>query len=538
MSVLLGREGEEKMKVSWNNNNLGVAETIFEDEDEDEDEDEEELESLSSPLSFPLSSPASPLQSGVDSWTEATGRKPDVKIRVRGVCFYLHKEVLNSKSGYFKRQLTRVSEFTLSPTFKIAANTFKQVADFCYNNNAVITQFNIVALSMAAQLLEMNAHNDQESLLELTESYFREVVLVYKTLTNNVFHSCLALLPEAEQTASLASRCIEALLHDGEGDGAVSCADGLKTVSPEYFRVIAESMQRRYATSHDLLYRVVDLYFLVYNGKMSEDQKTQITSCIDCSILSPALLMHAVQNPRMPLRFIVQAMLIEQLNTHRSLFSVLNTVGTPAHHQHRHSQYDSPAASTLGVILQRDAALGQVTELRAAIDTTCSRIKTLEKEFCGMKKLLLESERDMKRGPSILLDDQRRSSSCRFNGSATNKVERGERGSISSSFLRFGGSGSGNGGKSSDEFCDMRIGNSSCIENNGEKNNCKVIGKKNFGRKLIRGLRNAFRVNSNSKNSNSKLNKDDHNGKSFDDDGGIMIRGVVFGDENHHRLSR
>ena len=68
MSVLLGREGEEKMKVSWNNNNLGVAETIFEDEDEDEDEDEEELESLSSPLSFLLSSPASPLQSGVDSW--------------------------------------------------------------------------------------------------------------------------------------------------------------------------------------------------------------------------------------------------------------------------------------------------------------------------------------------------------------------------------------------------------------------------------------------------------------------------------------
>ena len=72
MSVSFGRE-EEKMKVSWSNNNLGVAETIFEDEDEDEneeDDDEEDLESLCSPpLSFPLSSsPASPLRSGVESW--------------------------------------------------------------------------------------------------------------------------------------------------------------------------------------------------------------------------------------------------------------------------------------------------------------------------------------------------------------------------------------------------------------------------------------------------------------------------------------
>lgn len=59
---------EENMKVGWRN--LGVAETIFEDEDEHEDDDEDEDEqSLSSPpLSFPLSSPSSPLQSGVDAW--------------------------------------------------------------------------------------------------------------------------------------------------------------------------------------------------------------------------------------------------------------------------------------------------------------------------------------------------------------------------------------------------------------------------------------------------------------------------------------
>ncbi|KNA06502.1 hypothetical protein SOVF_180390, partial [Spinacia oleracea] len=407
-------ETEENMKVGLRN--LGVAhDTIFEDEhehdyseDEDEDEEDDDVES-------DLSSPSSPLQSGVDAWTEATGRKPDVKILVRGVCFHLHKDILVSKSGYFKRQLTRVSEFTLSPPLKITADTFKQVADFCYTNYAVITPSNLVALRISAQILEMDGIVGEESLRELTESYFRDVVRVNKTLTCDVFCSSLSLLPESEQTAFLASRCIEGLLDDaGEGGGgAVSCADGLKTVSPEGFRVIADSMQRRYTANHDLLYRVVDLYFLVYNGKMSEDQKTQITTCIDCSILSQTLLMHAVQNPRMPLRFIVQAMLIEQLNTHRSLFSVLNptttTTTTASTTQFDPRLSDSPA--TLGAILERDAALRQVTQLRAAIDTTCSRIQTLENELFGMKKLLMESEKQKgghrSSSSALLMDDQR-----------------------------------------------------------------------------------------------------------------------------------
>ncbi|KAL2906448.1 hypothetical protein RDABS01_005158, partial [Bienertia sinuspersici] len=413
-------------------------------------------------------------------------------------------EVLISKSGYFKRQLTRVSSFTLSPPLKITADTFNQVSDFCYTNHAVITPSNVVALSTAARLLEMDG---KENLREVTESYFCDVITVNKTLTCNVFRSCLALLPEAEQTAFLASRCIEALLDDGEGDGAVICADGLKMVSPEEFRVIADSMQRRYTTTHDLLYRV-------YNGKMSEDQKTQITSCIDCSILSAALLMHAVQNPRMPLRFIVQAMLIEQLNTHRSLYSVLNPTTTLNHHDP--SSASSPA--TLGAILERDAALRQVAQLRATVDTTCSRIKSLEKELTGMKKLLLDSQTEkqqMGSNRSIMFnDDQRRSMSCRFNGS--NKVERGERGSVSLSFLRFRGSNDGGGRNVSygntPDFCDMKMGSSSCLEDNnnvGNGENDSRGVKRNFGKRLIRGLRNAFGVSSN----NSKLKDNENYGR-------------------------
>ncbi|KAH9611567.1 hypothetical protein KSS87_009961 [Heliosperma pusillum] len=505
------------MKPGWNN--LGVVDTIFEDDDEDE------LDSLSSsPLSFPLFSPSSPLQSGIDAWTAATGRQPDVKIHVRGICFNLHKDPLISKSSYLKRQLIRVSEYTLSPPLKVAADTFKLVADFCYSNHAAISPSNVAALRIAAELLEMDVDDGvEDSLREITESYLCNVLLDNKESTYTIFRASLALLPEAEQTARITSRCLEMLfctLDDGDcdSDGAVSCADGLKTVSPENFEVIADSMQRRFTRSHDLLYRVIDLYFLVYNGKvMSEDQRTQITRCIDCSILSEPLLMHAVQNPRMPLRFVVQAMLIEQLNTHRSIFSAINTTttaptATTITKPRPHHDFPSESPATLGAILERDAALRQVAHLRSAIDTTTSRIQTLEKELSFMKKLLGERQKEKCEETGILLlEDGGRSASCRFNRNdgINHKVERGERGSVSSSMVRlFGGAKTSN---TPDIPKHRIVGSSSssswCMQS--DHRSPKVNTKGNFRQRLIKGLKNVFGVNNKLKKG-GKLNAGEH----------------------------
>lgn len=456
---------------------LGVVETIFEEETDD-------LQSLSS---APLSSCSSPLQSGVDAWTATTGKRPDVKILVQGTCFHLHKEPLISKSSYLKRQLIGVSEFTLSPPLKITPDTFKQIADFCYSGHAVITPFNVAALRTAAELLKIDGGDDDgDSLRHRTESYFSMVVAPNRDFVCVVFRSCLPLLPEAEQTSFLASRCIEALFYleddggsDDGGEGVVGCAEELKTVLPEDFKVIVDSMQRRLTRSHDLLYRVVDLYFLVYSGKISEDQKTQICSTIDCSILSSSLLMHAVQNPHMPLRFIVQAMLIEQLNTHRSIFTALNSAATTTTQLHpTHPTDQSPA--TLGAILERDAALRQVAQLRATIDTTSSKIQSLERELSGMKKLLAagEVEKEQERG---------RSSSCRFSTSDVNQVARGERGSMSFS------SGTG--------YRDQRV-----VENDRNQSGAK----RSLRQRFIRGLKMAFGVSSSKKD--EKINESEAKG--------------------------
>ncbi|KAI3495232.1 hypothetical protein L1887_37472 [Cichorium endivia] len=92
------------------------------------------------------------------------------------------------------------------------------------------------------------------------------------------------------------------------------------------------------------------------------------------------------QYPRMPLRFVVQAMFVEQLNTRRSVFSAAKTFKT------QHQLPKQPTAATLGAILQHNAALRQVAHLKATMDYTSNCIQSLEQELKGMRKILTRSE--------------------------------------------------------------------------------------------------------------------------------------------------
>ncbi|KAL9251781.1 BTB/POZ domain-containing protein [Drosera capensis] len=484
---------------------LGVVETIFEEEEEVSEEeeervvekccesdDEDNLSSSAPPLSPPLSPiscPSSPdLEAIVNSWSLARRRRPDVKIHVQDRCFHLHKDVLSSKSAYLRRHLPEVTSLTLAPSLNLTSDTFSQIAEFCYTLRLTLTPFNLAALRTAAETLEMHTSDyisTTESLRHRTESYFSRSVSTNRDFASIVFKSCLKLLPEAEERACLASRCLEVMC-----EGEDSTGEEIRAVRPEEFVVIVESMGRRFTGSHDFLYEVIDLYLKVYDGKVSEDQKTQICNTIGCNMVSPELLMRAVQNHRMPLRFVVQAMLTEQLNTHRSICTT--AVATRSIPNHSSSRAERPPnhkkVPTLGAILQQDAAHRQATQLKAAINTTMSRINCLEKELSTMKKRLVESERH--RG----IADGGRSASFRFsNESTVNKIERGERGSISSDNLRFRvntvGSPAG------------RLGN------NAETPRLK---KSHLGQRLIRGLKSVFRGSKDSKVGGSSKEGEDY----------------------------
>lgn len=179
------------------------------------------------------------------------------------------------------------SDLTLSPPLNITAATFHLVADFCYGAHIVVTPFNVMALRTAAELLEMTEGNGDggDDLRLLTETAFRRFEAVNSEYVKILFRSCLDLLPEAETTAFLASRCVEAFgeiervegREGGGSDGSVShFLDGIVTVGIREFEVTVESMSSR-LSSHDVLYRMVDIYLRVNINCLSVYQLITVT---------------------------------------------------------------------------------------------------------------------------------------------------------------------------------------------------------------------------------------------------------------------
>lgn len=212
---------------------------------------------------------------------------------------------------------------------------------------------------------------------------------------------------------------------------------------------------------------------------MTEEQKTQICNSIDCKKLSPQLLLHAVQNPRMPLRFVVRAMLVEQLNTRRSILSAANHQYYSRRHRPTNSSNnddDDNNNVTLGEILQRDATKRETAQLKAAMDTTSSRIQTLEKQLLCMKKILQESDHENvieRTGGGWCRDVLESGRSASFHFGSGRKIERAYIGAPASASFRFSGGP------------EERASGSSSSENSAMK--------KNIGQRLIKGLKCALR---------------------------------------------
>lgn len=162
------------------------------------------------------------------------------------------------------------SQITVSPPLNITPKTFELVADYCYSGAIVITPVNVAALRIAAELLEMsnveNGASTGDNLQQKTEDYFHRAIAVNKEYASIVLRSCLSQMPEAETAVNLVTKYIEALSLVDEGDNIVNYLRDIKTVHCEDFRLIAESLYKKFTRTkgQDLLYRIVDLYFKVY----------------------------------------------------------------------------------------------------------------------------------------------------------------------------------------------------------------------------------------------------------------------------------
>ncbi|KAM3365087.1 hypothetical protein ACQJBY_015076 [Aegilops geniculata] len=69
--------------------------------------------------------------------------------------------------------------------------------------------------------------------------------------------------------------------------------------------------------THDHLYEAINTYLVEHPG-LSGEEKAALCGHLECRKLSHEACIQAVQNERMPLRFIVQALFVQQMHTHRA----------------------------------------------------------------------------------------------------------------------------------------------------------------------------------------------------------------------------
>ncbi|CAJ1943001.1 unnamed protein product [Sphenostylis stenocarpa] len=446
-------------------NQLGAVETIYEEECE--------FSSTSSPSPTPSfsSSPAS-LHSRVKAWSLKIGRDTDVLVRVQGVCFRLHKDRVVSQSSYLKRRLTETSDLTISPPLNITADTFAAVAHFCYNAKVQMTPANVAVIRMASEMLGMTA---ADGLSHVAEMRFWEVVCNNPEQALTVLRSCMPLLPEAETTASLVSRCIEALVSVHR----ITRLNEVNEMQPPHFQIVVESMGRRFE-NHDVVYKMVDSYLQENKfAKVPEEERSGICSCIDCTKLSSGALLECVQNPRMPLRLVMRAVLVEHLNTRHSIAMASSQVQRHQLRLESNVGRQRRRSMTLGDFIHRDAALRQTERLKTVMDSTNERIRSLEEEVRCMNRVLRECEgKEVEEERGVLGSE--RSASFHFVPVENGRVKKGERWSSSSSRIELDGRMEEHQGKRSSFSVDVgRV-------------NPKTNGT--FRQRFMIGLKNAFRV--------------------------------------------
>lgn len=123
---------------------------------------------------------------------------------------------LVSKCGYIRRLVSEANDSNISvleiPDVPGGAEAFEFAAKFCYGINFEITMENIAMLRCVAEYLEMTEDHAAGNLVNRTEDYLEEVVLMSLSGAVTVLHKSEDLLPMAEQV-KLVSRCIDAIAY-------------------------------------------------------------------------------------------------------------------------------------------------------------------------------------------------------------------------------------------------------------------------------------------------------------------------------------
>uniref|UniRef100_A0A7N0VF68 Phototropic-responsive NPH3 family protein n=1 Tax=Kalanchoe fedtschenkoi TaxID=63787 RepID=A0A7N0VF68_KALFE len=173
------------------------------------------------------------------------------------------------------------------------------------------------------------------------------------------------------------------------------------SMGAERFVQLLETVPVSYRQSHDHLYAAMNS-FLQAHETISQEEKAAVCKYLDCQRLSPQVCIEAVQNELMPLRLIVQALFLQQLNTQQAfkdcsesfrytdgdLSGNLSSSKCPKSesvHPGESPYFEHHQGRTLSFLLQREPARQGQERSRRDYESASFRIQNLEQELLLLK---------------------------------------------------------------------------------------------------------------------------------------------------------
>ncbi|KAG9443863.1 hypothetical protein H6P81_015203 [Aristolochia fimbriata] len=147
---------------------------------------------------------------------------------------------------------------------------------------------------------------------------------------------------------------------------------------------LAEALPDSLRSLDDGLYRAVDIYFKAHPW-LSENEKEKLCNSVNCQKLSIEACVHASQNDRLPLRFILQVLFFEQLQLKTAISNCLPVLDV----ENAPTAVVSSTNEMTSQILQRGGWVTVVREnqvLRVDMDRMKSRVGELEQEFATIRQ--------------------------------------------------------------------------------------------------------------------------------------------------------
>ncbi|KAI4305676.1 hypothetical protein L6164_029027 [Bauhinia variegata] len=204
-------------------------------------------------------------------------------------------------------------------------------------------------------------------------------------------------------------------------DAYVSHVAADSEMRPKRFMELIERVPASCRENHDQLYKAIN-NFLRTHPDISQDDKGAVCNYLNCQKLSQEACIEAVQNEMMPLRLIVQALFVQQLNTyqafkecsdsfrfthHGDLSGSLSSSRCPYSMSQNlgESPYtDGPKlhSKPLSLLLQKDTMMQKLKFSTTEFESTSFRIQSLEQELTSLKRSLQLQDIVTKTEPNLI----------------------------------------------------------------------------------------------------------------------------------------